>query len=98
MTRPLRRSLAFMTFEILSTGESERCDRLSPDSGAGRAGLSCYSETNDRKRCPVIEKLRWVFLAVTVAALACAPDRERQTAKPANDIPVGVYAALSGSE
>ncbi len=46
----------------------------------------------------MIEKLRWVFLAVTVAALACAPDRERPTAQPANDIPVGVYAALSGSE
>ena len=29
---------------------------------------------------------------------ACAPSRERQTAKPPNDIPVGVYAALSGSE
>jgi branched-chain amino acid transport system substrate-binding protein len=40
----------------------------------------------------------WWIVAAAVAISACAPSRERQTAKPANDIPVGVYAALSGSE
>ena len=42
-------------------------------------------------------KLSWIVVAA-VAFSACAPSRERQTAKPPNDIPVGVYAALSGSE
>jgi branched-chain amino acid transport system substrate-binding protein len=40
----------------------------------------------------------WWIVAAAAAMTACTPSRERQTAKPSNDIPVGVYAALSGSE
>ena len=43
-----------------------------------------------RKRC----LLGLLFLA----AAGCNPGRERQTVSVSNDIPVGVYAALSGSE
>jgi branched-chain amino acid transport system substrate-binding protein len=41
-----------------------------------------------------------ISTAVTAAVLlaACQPGRESQTAAPAADIPVGVYAALSGGE
>ena len=33
-----------------------------------------------------------------IVAVACSRNRERQTAAAASDIPIGVYAALSGSE
>ena len=39
--------------------------------------------------------LLWV---ATVLALGCRPGAERQTAAATNDIPVGVYAALTGNE
>jgi branched-chain amino acid transport system substrate-binding protein len=39
-----------------------------------------------------------VVIAAALIALACRPGRETQTASAASDIPVGVYAALSGSE
>lgn len=42
--------------------------------------------------------MRKFFIAVALAAVACRPDREAQTPAPAAEIPVGVYAALSGSE
>jgi branched-chain amino acid transport system substrate-binding protein len=40
----------------------------------------------------------WWIAAAAVAVSACAPSREPQKATLASDIPVGVYAALSGSE
>src|ERR1043166_6748584 len=39
-----------------------------------------------------------LILAALLIALGCRPDREAQTAASAGDIPVGVYAALSGGE
>ena len=40
-----------------------------------------------------------IFLVVaTVLGLSCRPRAERQTEAAASDIPVGVYAATSGSE
>jgi branched-chain amino acid transport system substrate-binding protein len=38
------------------------------------------------------------FVMAAVFVVACRGGRERQTTAPANDIPVGVYAALTGSE
>jgi branched-chain amino acid transport system substrate-binding protein len=42
--------------------------------------------------------MRKLLIVVGLAAVACRPDREGQTAAPAAEIPVGVYAALSGPE
>jgi branched-chain amino acid transport system substrate-binding protein len=42
--------------------------------------------------------MRKLLIVVALAAVACRPDREPQTESPASEIPVGVYAALSGSE
>jgi branched-chain amino acid transport system substrate-binding protein len=39
----------------------------------------------------------WIVAALLFAA-ACRPDREAQTAEPASDIPIGVYAALTGDQ
>jgi len=39
-----------------------------------------------------------VALLVTVFATACHPDREAQTTDTTSDIPVGVYAALTGDQ
>jgi branched-chain amino acid transport system substrate-binding protein len=39
-----------------------------------------------------------IVIALAVLALACAPGAERQTATSANDIPVGMYGALTGAE
>lgn len=41
---------------------------------------------------------RFLLSVVAVVGLSCRPGAERQTAPPASDIPVGVYAALTGSE
>ena len=41
---------------------------------------------------------RYLLGLLFLAAAGCNPGRERQTASVSNDIPVGVYAALSGSE
>jgi branched-chain amino acid transport system substrate-binding protein len=45
---------------------------------------------------PLMSRKCWYVLLL--AAVACGANRERQTAPAANDIPVGVYAALTGSE
>lgn len=42
--------------------------------------------------------MRKLLIAVALAAVSCRPDREAQTEAPAAEIPVGVYAALTGSE
>lgn len=42
--------------------------------------------------------MRKLLIAVALAAVACRPDREAQTEAPAAEIPIGVYAAQSGSE
>ena len=39
-----------------------------------------------------------ILLAIALAATACYPDREAQTTDTAGDIPVGVYAALTGDQ
>jgi branched-chain amino acid transport system substrate-binding protein len=44
-----------------------------------------------------VKNLRFAALAALVA-LGCSPGREAQTAASAGDIPVGVYAALSGDQ
>jgi branched-chain amino acid transport system substrate-binding protein len=41
---------------------------------------------------------RYLLGLLFLAAAGCNPGRERQTESVSNDIPVGVYAALSGSE
>jgi branched-chain amino acid transport system substrate-binding protein len=46
-----------------------------------------------------MSRINAIFLCIlTVVGLGCRPAAERQTAAGANDIPVGVYAATSGSE
>src|SRR5260221_3027813 len=40
----------------------------------------------------------WVVALAAVLGLSCQRSAERQTAGSANDIPVGVYAALTGGE
>ncbi len=42
--------------------------------------------------------MRKLLTALALAAVACRPGREAQTAAPAAEIPIGVYGALSGSE
>lgn len=42
--------------------------------------------------------VRFFLLAAALCAAACRPDREAQTAEAAGDIPVGVYAALTGDQ
>jgi branched-chain amino acid transport system substrate-binding protein len=39
-----------------------------------------------------------IALAAVLTAAACRPDREAQTAQQTGDIPVGVYAALTGDQ
>jgi branched-chain amino acid transport system substrate-binding protein len=39
-----------------------------------------------------------IFLVAALLATACRPGREAQTANSANDIPVGVYGALTGDQ
>ena len=41
---------------------------------------------------------RLLLLAVVVITTACRPDREAQTSDATGDIPVGVYAALTGDQ
>jgi branched-chain amino acid transport system substrate-binding protein len=41
---------------------------------------------------------RKCWYVLLMAAVACGVNRERQTAAAPNDIPIGVYAALTGSE
>jgi branched-chain amino acid transport system substrate-binding protein len=43
-------------------------------------------------------KIVRLLLAGTLMAMACSPGREAQTADTTGDIPVGVYAALTGGE
>jgi len=42
--------------------------------------------------------LKRLLIVAALLVLACRPDRESQTAPVANDIPVGLYGAMSGSE
>jgi branched-chain amino acid transport system substrate-binding protein len=42
--------------------------------------------------------MRKLLLVVALLVAACRPDRERQTTSSAAEIPIGVYAALSGPE
>jgi branched-chain amino acid transport system substrate-binding protein len=42
--------------------------------------------------------LKRLLIVAALLALACKPGRESQTAPVANDIPVGLYGAMSGSE
>ena len=42
--------------------------------------------------------MRKLLIVVALAAVSCRPDREARTAAPAPEIPIGVYAALTGSE
>src|SRR5438132_5481069 len=52
----------------------------------------------DRLSARLSRCVRFSVWIATVVALGCRPGAERQTAPAANDIPVGVYAATSGSE
>lgn len=42
--------------------------------------------------------MKRLLIVAALLALACEPGRESQTAPVANDIPVGLYGAMSGSE
>ena len=42
--------------------------------------------------------MKRLLIVAALLVLACRPDRESQTAPVANDIPVGLYGAMSGSE
>ena len=46
----------------------------------------------------IVKTARILLLAAALIATACRPDREAQTAEATGDIPVGVYAALTGDQ